>query len=346
MKICQASYRAVIIMAYRGEFIVAENINEKYVTAAQLKEFGWKNITPEKVTDLSNTLEKFSINTPTRIQQFLSQCAQETGKGRSLTEQGGKQFEGSNNKAVNPEFDQIHSTTIGQIRTALNVRIDEASILQKELKREINWLKGNPLTKEQAEKKAASDYVNGENKLIDQQAKELQIKRDKLSHDEKKMIAYGKEHGLDKTIWKMVPEFLKGEGLKYYESSMAAIEHSKQVFGRQAGEIQAKREQLEARLQTPEARLEIESKVHQYLQKDEERLAKLQQVEDKSNELYKEKVNIIVLKNAIPARNLETVINLQGDPQNTQNLLGQSDTIKQQVAEVQQVMARTSRRSL
>lgn len=60
----------------------------------------------------------------------------------------------------------------------------------------------------------------GADKELDKKAQELQAKQDKLSQYEKDTMAFGKEHGLDTTLWRYAPEFLKGEGLKHYESSI------------------------------------------------------------------------------------------------------------------------------
>lgn len=131
----------------------------------------------------------------------------------------------------------IHPTPIGDLRKTLNGQIDETNKQMTELNRERDQVKGAPLTKEQMEKLAASNYLKGADKELDKQAQELQAKRDKLSQDEKDVKAFAKEHGLDTTLWRYAPEMFKGEGLKDYESSMAAIEHNKQVFEKQAAEI-------------------------------------------------------------------------------------------------------------
>ncbi len=58
-----------------------------YVTADQLKAFGWHDVTDEMVKDLNDTLKSYDITTPSRIRHFLAQSAQETEKGLSTTEQ-------------------------------------------------------------------------------------------------------------------------------------------------------------------------------------------------------------------------------------------------------------------
>ena len=124
------------------------------------------------------------------------------------------------------------------------------------------------------------------------------------------------------------------------------IEHNKQVYDKQAADIQTQREQQQAKLQTPEAKSEIAKQSDEILAQDKERLAKLEALDRKQSELTNEKNDIIALRNIIPSRNLDQTINIQGDAQNVQNLLGQTDSIKQQVADMQQVQVQSCGRSM
>lgn len=68
----------------------SENVSRKqYVTAEQLRDFGWQNVTEEMVRDLNNCLIFFNITTPNKIRHFLAQSAKETGFGRDLVEDDG-----------------------------------------------------------------------------------------------------------------------------------------------------------------------------------------------------------------------------------------------------------------
>lgn len=58
-----------------------------YVTADQLRRFGWNNVDDNMVRDLNEALERYEITTPVRIRHFISQCAQESNKGLWSTEQ-------------------------------------------------------------------------------------------------------------------------------------------------------------------------------------------------------------------------------------------------------------------
>jgi predicted chitinase len=53
----------------------------QYVTADQLKQLGWVNVSDAMITDLNNTLVKFDIITPDRIQHFISQVSHESALG-------------------------------------------------------------------------------------------------------------------------------------------------------------------------------------------------------------------------------------------------------------------------
>jgi len=56
------------------------------VTAAQLIEMGWRNVTDAMVANLNYALFRFEINTPARIQHFISQAAHESGLGLWVVE--------------------------------------------------------------------------------------------------------------------------------------------------------------------------------------------------------------------------------------------------------------------
>jgi predicted chitinase len=62
---------------------------ETGVTAEQLKKVGWysKYCTDTMLEDLNSCLEKFEINTPTRLRHFVSQCAHESGCGYYMVEE-------------------------------------------------------------------------------------------------------------------------------------------------------------------------------------------------------------------------------------------------------------------
>ncbi|CAL6007108.1 Chitinase [Hexamita inflata] len=63
---------------------VKENIPKielKQVTMTQLQELGWKNISPELLQDLNETLDKYKIIGIQSIRHFLSQCAHESALG-------------------------------------------------------------------------------------------------------------------------------------------------------------------------------------------------------------------------------------------------------------------------
>lgn len=237
-------------------------------------------------------------------------------------------------------LNQTHSVKIGEFRSILNDHMDKIIAHQKELNRKRDRIQGDPLTKSQAEALAASDYVRGTDKQLDQEAQELQIKRNKLIQTEKDIIAFGKEHGFDKTLWRKAPEIFKGQGLKYYEASLSTIENNKKALGRQEIEIQTKKAQLQERLNTPEAYSYIAKKREEYLAKDKERLSKIEPLNRKLNDLNKEQRSIIGLKNAIPSRNLERTINVQGDSKDIKNILEQTNQIIRQSTEMQQTMVR------
>ncbi len=60
---------------------------KQLVSAEQLKAFGWQNVDDDMVGILNSALGKYDITTPARIRHFLAQCAKETNKGESYTEQ-------------------------------------------------------------------------------------------------------------------------------------------------------------------------------------------------------------------------------------------------------------------
>jgi predicted chitinase len=61
---------------------------KQYVSADQLKAFGWQNVDDKMVRDLNDALIKYEITTPARIRHFLSQAAKESDMGRSTLEYG------------------------------------------------------------------------------------------------------------------------------------------------------------------------------------------------------------------------------------------------------------------
>jgi hypothetical protein len=236
----------------------------------------------------------------------------------------------------------VQNVQVGELRAVLNSHIGDISDQEMVVNGERDLVKGDPLTIPRAEELAASDYVLGEDKQLDQQENDLKIKREKLNEDEKTIINYGKENGLDKTIWRKAPEMFKGEGLKYYESSIATIENNKKFFEKLAAMILMKRGQLQGRLQSPEARLAIEKKSAEYLARDKERLAKLAQLNSKISMLKKEKSDLIALKNSLPSRKLRHELHIQGDARNVRNLLNQTDKIMHQVSAIEQTITRSS----
>jgi len=56
------------------------------VSARQLMEIGWTNISNSMMSELNNCLHKFDITKTSRIRHFISQCAAETEAGKDLTE--------------------------------------------------------------------------------------------------------------------------------------------------------------------------------------------------------------------------------------------------------------------
>jgi predicted chitinase len=86
---------------------------KQYVTADQLKAFGWQNVDDNMVKDLNDALEKYEITKPARIRHFLAQAAKESGKGQWTTELGddnylqyleGREDLGNVNKGDGPKF--------------------------------------------------------------------------------------------------------------------------------------------------------------------------------------------------------------------------------------------------
>ena len=56
------------------------------VTAEQLREIGFANVTDPMVAELNYVLQKYDITTPERIRHFLAQCCHESMGGQYLTE--------------------------------------------------------------------------------------------------------------------------------------------------------------------------------------------------------------------------------------------------------------------
>lgn len=66
-----------------------------YVTADQLKQLGWVNLTDEMIQDLNHCLERYQINNSNRICHFISQCSHESGLGKWSKEiSDGSAYEG------------------------------------------------------------------------------------------------------------------------------------------------------------------------------------------------------------------------------------------------------------
>jgi predicted chitinase len=63
-----------------------------YVSADQLKKFGWQNVDDNMVRGLNEALVKYEITTPARIRHFLAQAAKESGKGYYTTEEGDRNY--------------------------------------------------------------------------------------------------------------------------------------------------------------------------------------------------------------------------------------------------------------
>lgn len=248
-------------------------------------------------------------------------------------------------EGAEPKVAQTQSVKIDDIRKTLNNRMNEIDTQRKEIHLERDLVKGEPLTELQAERLAVTYYAKGEDIKLEKQASELQNKRDQLNLAEKDNIAYGKEYNFDKTLWKYAPEMFKGEGLRYYESSLAIIGNNNKALDRQATEIHEKIEQLKERLNTPEAHVEIARKSEEYLAKDKERLAKLEPLDSKLDDLRKEQSSIMKLNGAMPSRDLSKEINVQGDVKEAKNILEQADLITQQLAEMQQTVGRARSRS-
>jgi hypothetical protein len=59
---------------------------KEYITAAQLKSFGWNDTSDKKVTALNNTLEKYGITSKESKTLFLATCGHESGKGLNSLE--------------------------------------------------------------------------------------------------------------------------------------------------------------------------------------------------------------------------------------------------------------------
>lgn len=58
----------------------------QYVTAEQLNDLQWVNVTPWMVAELNRILCKYDITSTERIRHFLAQCMKETNKGNWLRE--------------------------------------------------------------------------------------------------------------------------------------------------------------------------------------------------------------------------------------------------------------------
>ncbi len=70
-------------------------VKDSLVTKEQLQQIGWKNINDLALKDLNSCLQKFNINTPTRIIHFISQCSHESACGVYTKElASGEAYEG------------------------------------------------------------------------------------------------------------------------------------------------------------------------------------------------------------------------------------------------------------
>ena len=67
-----------------------------YVSADQLKAFGWQNVDDKMVKGLNDALVKHEITTPARIRHFLAQAAKESDMGRSTLEYGDDDYWNNN----------------------------------------------------------------------------------------------------------------------------------------------------------------------------------------------------------------------------------------------------------
>ncbi len=67
-----------------------------YVSADQLKAFGWQNVDDKMVKDLNDALVKYEITSPARIRHFLAQAAKESDMGQSTLEYGDDDYWNNN----------------------------------------------------------------------------------------------------------------------------------------------------------------------------------------------------------------------------------------------------------
>ncbi len=61
-------------------------LNGGDITAEQLIQLGWQNVTGENVSSLNHALKNYNISTTLQIRHFISQCMKESGLGQWTTE--------------------------------------------------------------------------------------------------------------------------------------------------------------------------------------------------------------------------------------------------------------------
>lgn len=192
----------------------------------------------------------------------------------------------------------------------------------KKLQAEREKYQGEPLTREKAEQRVKSDYLKGEDEQLAQQAEALKEERAQLQQEETRHNNYGRQTGFDRAYIRYIPSFMKSDELKVHHGNHRQLAQWKQDVERKEAELAKKTEELEARLQIPEARAAVAEKTAQYLADDAARQIKLKNVEAKLGERKTEMNGLVqkvlggeTLQQSLEMwRRIEDILNVQQRP--------------------------------
>lgn len=205
--------------------------------------------------------------------------------------------------------------------------------------KQINELSGQPLSENQAAKLAIHNSLTNDERKVMPTQKALETERAQVDAALKHYAEYGKRTGLDQSLAKYVPGFLKSEEMKYYERGLKNAEQKDISLKTREADNNVKLEKLQEKMNQPEFKAAVTEKVKEMLASDKQRLEKLEQLKHEREQLAEYKGQVNDLRKALPYSIERKEVTIKGDPTDAKNLMGQADQIKSQTIPAMQQQA-------